>query len=127
MVPNLVRETRVEQTTVLERVIERERAESPVFRPTVTTGPQPRRPEALRPSPERAPQPPIPTFPSGVDRHREPAESASRPAVPDIHVTIGRLEIRAAKPAQRPRRTPAQAPVMSLDEYLRQRASGNKP
>lgn len=43
----------------------------------------------------------------------------------DIHVTIGRIEIRAlpSKVAQTPRRTPESAPSM-LDTYLRQRGSG---
>jgi hypothetical protein len=44
-----------------------------------------------------------------------------------IHVTIGRVEVRATLPApvrsQPPR---ASAPIMSLDEYLRERAGGSR-
>jgi hypothetical protein len=44
-------------------------------------------------------------------------------------VTIGRLEVRAAAPAAAPAPGRAQAPaaVMSLDDYLRQRAAGGTP
>jgi hypothetical protein len=57
-----------------------------------------------------------------------PQLTASRPEerqAPTIHVTIGRVEVRAATPAatapSAPRRQPA---VLSLDEYLKQRGSG---
>jgi hypothetical protein len=45
---------------------------------------------------------------------------------PTIHVTIGRVEVRATQPAAEPKKRPprAQSPVMSLDEYLQQRANG---
>jgi hypothetical protein len=44
---------------------------------------------------------------------------------PSIQVTIGRVEVRAVAPQPQPsRQKPAQARMMSLDEYLRQRASG---
>lgn len=46
---------------------------------------------------------------------------------PTIHVTIGRVEVRAAAPAApAPRKTAAQPPVMSLEDYLRQRADGGR-
>jgi hypothetical protein len=55
-----------------------------------------------------------------------PASRAADPGPPPIQVTIGRIEIRAtaapaATAAQKPR---LKAPVMSLDEYLRQRNNG---
>ena len=56
-----------------------------------------------------------------------PVSSKVRRATPDttIHVTIGRIEVRATSstgsPPQRQRSSP---PVMSLEEYLRRRASG---
>jgi hypothetical protein len=55
--------------------------------------------------------------------HREGATEATT-----IHVSIGRVEVRATPPpaAARPRSQPAAAPVMSLDEYLRQRAAGGR-
>jgi len=43
---------------------------------------------------------------------------------PTIQVTIGRVEIRATVEATPARKPPAKAPVMSLDEYLRQRNGG---
>lgn len=43
---------------------------------------------------------------------------------PTIQVTIGRVEIRATVESTPTRKTPAKAPVMSLDEYLRQRNGG---
>ena len=56
-----------------------------------------------------------------------PTESAVKPqAAPTIQVTIGRVEVRATPlpPSSKPRR-PA-PPVMSLDEYLQQRAGGDR-
>jgi len=52
----------------------------------------------------------------------------AEPAPPAIHVTIGRVEVRAVTPAAeraRPheRKTP---PLLSLDEYLRQRNEGRR-
>jgi hypothetical protein len=52
------------------------------------------------------------------------ATSQSLPAASAINVTIGRVEVRATLPptaAQTPRRN---SPIVSLDEYLRQRAKG---
>lgn len=44
---------------------------------------------------------------------------------PTIHVTIGRVEVRATPPPASPSRTQRPAPsVMNLDEYLRRRAGG---
>jgi hypothetical protein len=40
-------------------------------------------------------------------------------------VTIGRVEVRATPPGRTAaKRQPAKAPVMSLDDYLRQRSNG---
>lgn len=51
----------------------------------------------------------------------EPSECASRPAEPVIHVSIGRVEIRATQ-APGPSRAPRSAPkLMGLDEYLSNR------
>ena len=47
-----------------------------------------------------------------------------RPAVPEgptIHVTIGRVEIRAAVPAPAVRKAQSRPPAMSLEQYLKQR------
>jgi hypothetical protein len=47
-------------------------------------------------------------------------------APPTVHVTIGRLEVRASSPpaAPRPRAVAPQAPKLGLDEYLRARSGG---
>lgn len=42
---------------------------------------------------------------------------------PDIHVTIGRIEVRATKETSRPARNSQVSPVTSLDEYLRTHAA----
>jgi hypothetical protein len=44
--------------------------------------------------------------------------------VPTINVTIGRVEIRAVPPPAQQRAKPKPATVLSLDDYLRQRAKG---
>ena len=55
-----------------------------------------------------------------------PARPQSEPA-PSIRVTIGRIEVRAAMPPERPTsRLKAQAPTLSLDEYLKQRNGGRQ-
>jgi hypothetical protein len=46
---------------------------------------------------------------------------------PTVHVTIGRIEVRATHPPDPPRRKPAPRPtVMSLDEYLQSRTNGER-
>jgi hypothetical protein len=58
-----------------------------------------------------------------------PAErtAAAATAEPAIQVTIGRIEVRAAAEQGPRRKERADSPVMSLDEYLKQRAAGGKP
>jgi hypothetical protein len=46
-------------------------------------------------------------------------------AEPDIHVTIGRIEVRAAAPPSSPIQRRRMPPLMSLDDYLRQRTGGD--
>ena len=65
-----------------------------------------------------------------VAPYSEPARSArAQPpptAEPTIHVTIGRIEVRATQPAAPIAPRERQAPtVMSLEEYLRRRAKGS--
>jgi hypothetical protein len=70
------------------------------------------------PMPEREVFKPLaePTAPPlGVERSAD---------TPTIQVTIGRVEIRATVESPPARKPPAKAPVMSLDEYLRQRNGG---
>lgn len=61
-----------------------------------------------------------------VEAPREQATMppSSPPPSPTIHVTIGRVEVRASSPSPPSRRPRPQPAVMSLDEYLEQRASG---
>ena len=54
-------------------------------------------------------------------------EPRSPEAQSSINVTIGRVEVRAVIPATRPSRKDSESPkLMSLDDYLRQRAQGGK-
>jgi len=57
-----------------------------------------------------------------------PAEPAATPGpTPTIQVTIGRVEVQATPPAPTPKNQRPKPPVMSLDEYLRQRTNrGNR-
>jgi hypothetical protein len=66
--------------------------------------------------PRPAPTPPKGLQPLGAPR--QPREASEQ----TIHVTIGRIEIRAAGEARSSRGTPEASPVMSLDDYLRSRA-----
>lgn len=76
---------------------------------------QPKSAAAIRPVVSPAP-------PFSAHHKREPAVASA----PSIQVTIGRVEVRAAPPpaSSRARPRPNQAPIMSLEEYLRQRAAG---
>jgi len=55
------------------------------------------------------------------DGRRETAESR-----PVIHVTIGRVEVRAVQPAPSPARPSTPKPKLALEEYLRQRDEGER-
>jgi len=77
---------------------------------------------------ERAIEPTAVGTESGTaGRARAPAAPFRGGEQPTIHVTIGRLEVRAvsppASPAHRQRPQPA---VMSLDDYLKERAGGGR-
>jgi hypothetical protein len=57
---------------------------------------------------------------------RTAVQKAPQPS-PTIHVTIGRVEVRAATPVtSAPCKPAAQSPVMSLEDYMRQRADGGR-
>lgn len=54
--------------------------------------------------------------------------TAMKESIPSIQVTIGRIEVRAIPPPpSKPKKQHPQPSVMSLDEYLHQRAKGGKP
>ena len=117
---------RVEQTPVISETIT-EREKVPAAMPTSSATPSKTDRQPVQPAQQkiivaetRPYQPSIPTAPT-----REQAE----PTPPAIHVTIGRVEVRATKPppavpTRRSRHT--NSTVMSLDDYLRQRANGEK-
>lgn len=52
--------------------------------------------------------------------------SISKPAETTIHVSIGKVEVRAAPAPAQQRRSPEKPQVMALDEYLRSRAEGRR-
>lgn len=56
------------------------------------------------------------------DESRDFTSKVSHEPEPTVHVTIGRLEVRATKESSHPARPPSASPVMGLDEYLRKRA-----
>jgi hypothetical protein len=75
---------------------------------------------------ERAPAPAPRIIPARAER------KAAAPYPPDlsqptIQVTIGRIEVRAAAPAQPHKPARAPSAVLGLEEYLRQRSGGNRP
>lgn len=123
------RETRVERTTLVERAEEERRAVAPVVMPAIAPSQEVPRTEVLRPAPAPRGDLSLPSPPLRVEQRPEPP-GALPPADTGstIQVTIGRLEVRAAPPANAtPPRTRQLPAVMSLDDYLRQRASGNRP
>ena len=107
----------VETRLVVEHereIVTIERSLTPIDRDIPQAGITPRETPALAPVQPKF-QPPSPRRQESLAVHHVAAPSA-----PDVHVTIGRIEIRAAAPhAPAPRRT--SKPVMSLDEYQSQR------
>lgn len=65
---------------------------------------------------------------ASLAHHPEPPRQASAAASgPTIHVSIGRVEVRATRPrAPEHRKRATKPPVMGLDEYLRRRAEGDR-
>lgn len=55
-----------------------------------------------------------------------PEPASASPAPPTIHVTIGRIEVRATAASAPLPRKPAPLPGMSLDEYLKMRNGGRR-
>jgi hypothetical protein len=62
--------------------------------------------------------------------HRQADGPRTRPPGQDdagqqvVHVTIGRIEVRADRPPAQERRPPRNKPLLSLDDYLRRRSHG---
>ena len=67
------------------------------------------------------------TLAADAGRATAPAvKAAAAAAPPDVHITIGRVEIRAVTPPAAPRATSRPAPRVSLDDYLQQTAGGRR-
>jgi hypothetical protein len=82
--------------------------------PDETPARRPPQPPAARPEPA----------PTRAERRQATAPAPAAPGherAPDVHVSIGRIEVRApAEPPRAPRAAPA-APALSLRDYLRSR------
>jgi hypothetical protein len=104
--------------TVTESTATREPAPAPAIRPV----PQPpvfEPPQAAAPTFAMPPQ----TRQQAREAQRRQSEQPRVPAEPSIHVTIGRIEIRASEEREpRARAKDAPSSVMTLDEYLKSRA-----
>ena len=96
-----------------------------------TAAPEPRRPgEAVLPPPPAVPllaPPVVRLLDAGPGRHESRPDEPASDVLPAIHVTIGRVEVRAVIPPQRsasPQPAARKAsPVIPLDDYLRQQSS----
>jgi len=118
-----ISETRVESRTIERRleslVRETERTEE-----SHTTLLVPAKPDAAvapPPSPE-ARTVIVPSAARSVPSKPVPVElPAAAPAAPVVHVTIGRVEVRAAAPAPAPREPRPREPRLNLEDYLRRR------
>jgi hypothetical protein len=87
------------------------RAQAPFETPDAPRTVTQQQPFMSPPQPPRAPAP------------RQTSIPAQLQAEPIIHVTIGRIEVRAVEEREaRPRKREAASPVMTLDDYLKSRA-----
>lgn len=92
------------------------------------TGPEPRVMPAVRQRSDPAPMPhrqllaprPVPAAVAPGGHH------AADGGAPVIHVTIGRVEIRATVPPPPTRKRAGQSPAMSLDDYLKRRRGASR-
>ena len=107
----------------------------PAIRPErIVIASEPGRPATHRPALERwrdEPATVVDSRPTArlADPHATRSEYSQAPAPeiaaePIVHVSIGRLEIRAAAPAEPPRRRPAPPPPGRLERYLEERNRG---
>ena len=60
----------------------------------------------------------------GLDQFATPAADEPPSPAPTVQVTIGRVEVRAVPPPEKPAEKRSQPAVMTLDEYLRLRTDG---
>lgn len=64
--------------------------------------------------------------PAPLTPRRAPDEAPANAPAPTIQVTIGRVEVRATNQPAPSRQPSAQAPRLSLEEYLRRRSGGDR-
>src|SRR5258708_11441458 len=87
--------------------------------------PPPPRPDATRDIRERVitRREAMPAPPPRTTRPRPRAAAAEPAASPEpvIHVSIGRVEVRAVTARETPQRTPKRSPVMTIDDYVAKR------
>ena len=81
---------------------------------------------ALRSARQETSGEPWPTAARTSARAGAGPDNAPAPIQQTIHVTIGRIEVRATPPPSAPARKQNAAPVMSLDEYLKTRSGGQR-
>ena len=81
---------------------------------------------ALRSARQETSGEPWPTAARTLGRAGTGPDNAPAPIQQTIHVTIGRIEVRATPPPSAPARKQNAAPVMSLDEYLKTRSGGQR-
>jgi hypothetical protein len=65
-----------------------------------------------------------PVFPPAARLAHDAIRSAAPVPAPTINITIGRVEVKAVSPPARPAAKTTRRPIMSLDDYLRQRSGG---
>ena len=103
------------------RIVETVVLQSPA--PAIAPTPQPSRPEQVAAAPPPFAMPPAQPGRQRREGQRDPPEPPHAQAEPSIHVTIGRIEIRAIEDREpRARRRDAPSPVMTLEDYLKSRA-----
>jgi hypothetical protein len=105
-------------------------AEVSLAHPAETPRPEtPAPPPIVLPESVREPSPDPPQRTHAVAPLVPPAPPKKIAAAPDaepvVHITIGRIEVKAAaEPAPAPRRGPQRRQPLGLDEYLRRRSAG---
>jgi hypothetical protein len=114
-----------EERSAAQQPSGRERTASPTVSPAKTQRTE------LPPSPVAKPVPPTaPAAPTrervGTPRSRQSAREVS-PTETIVHVSIGRIELRAPQPTTPPKRDQPPSPVSTLAEYLKQHAARSRP
>jgi hypothetical protein len=93
---------------------------TPVYRNTTHVVPaaaEPARGHPVRPVPERA-------RPTGTTPGARPVTRRDRAPEPVVHISIGRIEVRATQETAPRRDQPRRQPALNLDDYLRKRSGG---